>query len=41
MIITLRDAVVKLFEGHETPVVVVIESTTDHMNTTLVAFLDQ
>ncbi|UOQ91489.1 hypothetical protein MUO14_12935 [Halobacillus shinanisalinarum] len=41
VIITLHDAVVKLFEGKETPVVVVIEPTTDHMNTTLVAFLDQ
>ncbi|WP_079529936.1 MULTISPECIES: hypothetical protein [Halobacillus] len=41
VIITLHDAVIKLFEGQETPVVVVIEPTTDHVNTTLVAFLDQ
>ncbi|UOQ94053.1 hypothetical protein MUO14_03530 [Halobacillus shinanisalinarum] len=41
VIITLYDAVVKLFEGSETPVVVVVEPTTDHVNTTLVAFLDQ
>ncbi|UOR12016.1 hypothetical protein [Halobacillus amylolyticus] len=41
VIITLHDAVVKLFEGNETPVVVVVEPTTDHVNTTLVAFLDQ
>lgn len=41
VIITLRDAMVKLFAGKEVPVDVIIEPTTEHIDTSLDAFLER